>query len=592
MKNQLKKSISVLLACVLLLCTATPLVGAVNIKDKLESAASDLLPLGKKGAYSVVESILTGALNLAQKAIPDRKDMIDPSQYQGENFYPGTKTFLKQPAKNAQWSLGYSCASLVPDDWQEHDYYLGGFIGIENGFSNHVEEVIDDMRVRVIALSDGSSRGTTLFGTIDAIGVSNKDIRAIRGIVAKEAAKRGITLNGINVSSTHCHSCIDTQGLWTDLFKKMFKNIFAAITGFFKLENGTDETYLSFLRQTVADAMLDALSKMTPGKLSYAVKDIGEQYFNNKNRKSATSLPSELHRFMFVPDDVNSKSTIIANLGAHPDVAGLPTESNSGRALSGDYVYYIGEELEKHGYNFMFFNGAIAGIYIGRGPSSDGLDLERRYQISERYGREIARFLMAMTMTEKEIYASDLYDAKTIEQERAASTDYTLWCENWKPVTAREVSPLLNLRLKEVRVPVTNPLILLAGKLKLANYDILKDKKGNYSVITEIGYLQLDDIPVAFVPGELVTDLYAGGASLTKSGSVNYSDFGHASLKELFGENTLCFGLTNDAIGYIVPDNDYKFVLFDDHYQESISLGQATASTLLIAFEELAREIG
>ena len=591
MKKHLQKTVSVLLAFLLLLCMAVPAVGAVNLKENIESASEAFVPLGKKGAYSVVEGILTGVLNLAQKTIPDRMDVIDPSQYKGENFYVGTDPILKQPARDAQWSLGYSSASLVPDDWQEHNYYLGGFIGIENGFSNKVEEIIDDMRVRVIALSDGSSRGTTLFGTIDAIGVSNKDIRAIRGIVAKEATKRGISLNGINVSSTHCHSCIDTQGLWTDLFKKAFKNIFAAITGFFKLENGADETYLSFLRQTAAETMLDALSKMTPGKLTYAVKDIGEQYFSNKNRKSASSLPSELHRFLFVPDDANIKPTIIANLGAHPDVAGLPTESNSGRALSGDYVYYIGEELEKHGYNFMFFNGAIAGIYIGRGPSSDGLDLARRYQISERYGREIARFLMAMTMTEAEILTSDLYDAQTIEQERAASTGYTLWCENWTPVTEREVPPLLNLRLKEVRVPVTNPLILLAGKLKLANYDILKDKKGNYSVVTEIGYLLLGDISVALVPGELVTDLYAGGTSLTKEGSVDYSDFGHASLKDLFGANTLCFGLTNDAIGYIVPDNDYKFVIFDDHYQESISLGKSTASTLMCAFEELSKEI-
>ena len=588
MKTKKNKLISFALICLLLLSAVQPSALAFDWKDAASEAGAYL----KRDSYSIVEGILTGALNLIGHAIPDRVKTQDPKNYVSENFYKGTEPFLTEPAKNAEWSLGYAQASLVPEDWKTRDYYLGGFIAIENGFSNHLEEIIDDMRVRVIALSDHSDRGVSLFATIDAIGVSNQDIRAIRALVQNEAAKRGVQLSAVNVSSTHCHSCIDTQGLWTDTFKKAFNNIFSAITGFGKMENGADETYLSFLRNTVADAMIKALSDMKPGKLTYAVKEIDQAYFSNKNRKSASALPTELHRFLFTPIDKSLRPTVIANMNAHPDIAGLPTETNSGRALSGDYVYYIGDELEKHGYNFMFFNGSIAGIYIGRGPSTDGLDLQFRYQISERYGREIGKILLAMTLTESEIKASTLYDAAVIEQEIKASDGYSLWCENWRPVTERVLPPLLNIRLKEVRVPATNPLILLAGKLKLANYNILKDQKGNYSIVTEIGYAQIGDIPVALVPGELVTDLFKGGTSLTKDGSINHRDFGYPSIKDLFGENTLCFGLTNDAIGYIVPDNDYKFVIFDDHYQEVISLGSATASTLMKAFESLSKEIG
>ena len=587
MKTKLKRRIAVILVCLMLLCASQPFAYAFD----LNAVMDDFGGYVKKEGINLAEGVITGVLTVAERAIPDRMETSDPDKYVSKNFYRGTETFLSAPAENAKWLLGYAQASLVPNDWKEHEYYLGGFIGIENQFSNHVEEIIDDMRVRTIALSDGSGRGVSLFATIDAIGVSNKDIRAIRSLVSDAAAKSGVSLNAINVSSTHCHSCIDTQGLWTDTFKKAIKNIFAALTGFGKLENGADEEYLAFLRQTVADAMIRAMSDMTPGKLTYAVKDIGVQYFSNKNRKSASSLPSELHRFLFTPDDETIQPTVIANLGAHPDIAGLPTETNSGRALSGDYVYYIGDELEKLGYNFMFFNGAIAGIYAGRGPSSDGLDLEKRYQISERYGREIAKMLLAMTLTEEEIKSSALYDAEVIAKEIAASSGYSLWCENWKPVEEQTLDPLLNIRLKEVRVAATNPLILLAGKLKLANYDILKDKNRKYSIITEIGYVSIGGIPVALVPGELVTDLYEGGSSLTAGGSANGKEFGHPSLKQLFGENALCFGLINDAIGYIVPDNDYKLVIFDDHYQELISLGSGTASTLMTAFESLAQEI-
>ena len=587
-----KRILAVLMLCVMLCCSVFQTVGAANITDKFKDVASDAVDYLKPKGYDFVEGLLSGTLNLMQKAIPDRLSSSADDFTAGEDFFAGTESFLSSQAEDAKWSLGYARASLVPDDWTQRTYYLGGFIGIENKFTNKVEEIIDDMCVRVTAISDGSSRGTTLFGTIDAIGVSNKDIRGIRSLVSAEAKKRGILLNGINVSSTHCHSGIDTQGLWTNTFEKAFKNIVAAVTGLFKMEKGTDENYISFMKQRVADAMVEALSNMTVGKLTYAVKDIGKEYFYNKNRKSASSLPSELHRLLFTPDDPNIRPTVITNMGAHPDIVGLPTETNSGRALSGDYVYYIGDELEKNGYNFMFFNGAIAGIYIGRGPSDDGLPLQYRYQISERYGREIARILMGMTMTKSEIMEASFYDAETIEKERSQSNGaYTLWCENWTPVAEHELSPLLNLRLKQVRITVTNPLILLAGKLRLANYDILRGSDGCYSVITEIGYLQLGDISAALVPGELISDLYTGGSSLTSEGSYTKKDFGHPSLKQLFGENTLCFGLTNDAIGYIVPDNDYKFVIFDDHYQELISLGAGTASAVMTVFEMLAAEI-
>ena len=48
--------------------------------------------------------------------------------------------------------------------------------------------VIDDMMVRCIALKDGATGETVLFGTIDCIGITNADIRDIRELL-KEFAK-------------------------------------------------------------------------------------------------------------------------------------------------------------------------------------------------------------------------------------------------------------------------------------------------------------------------------------------------------------------------------------------------------------------
>ncbi|MCR5042046.1 MAG: hypothetical protein K6C36_08130 [Clostridia bacterium] len=576
---KIRKVVSVLLVA----CLAG---GALGVSAYAESGFKEKVT---DVAVTAFDGVVSGVLGFLSKIIPYRADAEDADK---GIFYEGTEEFLDEPAPGAQWELGSAWASLVPDDWKEHTYYLGGYIVADNWFTNKVEGLIDDMRVRVIALSDGSGRGVSVFGTIDSIGVSNKDIRAIRALVAQKAAEAGVELSSVNVSSTHCHSGIDTQGLWTDLFKKAIHNVFAAYTGL-EMDPGADEHYLSFMRETVADAMLEAIGNMTPGTMTFSSKSISEDYFSNKNRKSATSLPTELNRFVFTPDDSGELPTMIVNLGAHPDVTGLPTDDNSGREVSGDYIYWMGDELAAHGYNCMFFNGAIAGIYMGRGPSNDGLPMEKRYMQSERYGREIGKLLLAMNMTEDEIYESDLYDADVIAAEKEASAGgYTLWCEGWEPVEEVEVEPLFNIRLKEVTLRATNPLIILAGKLKLANYNIFRDEDRNYCITTEIGYAEFGGIGAALVPGELVTDLYRGGGSLTAEGSANHEDFGHPYLCEIFGDGIICFGLTEDAIGYIVPDNDYKLAIIDDHYQELISLGKNTASTLMDAYAKLAEEIG
>ena len=49
-------------------------------------------------------------------------------------------------------------------------------------------------------------------------------------------------------------------------------------------------------------------------------------------------------------------------------------------------------------------------------------------------------------------------------------------------------------------------------------------------------------------------------------------------------------GLCNDAIGYIVPDNDFGSVFAKDHYEEAVSAGQRTASNIVGAFMRVAEK--
>ncbi len=582
MKKRTLKIVSLILVVSMMFCGFST-VGA--------SAASDigdsLTHVGVGALEFIVKSLLTGISSI----VPAGSGIKKVSEHVSDSFYSGMDKFLEEPADNAKWSLGYAKASLVPDDILERgtEYYLGGFMTIDNGMNNKVEEVIDDMQIRSIAIEDGSGRGVTVYANVDCIGFCNSDILTVRKYLKELNPK--VDLNAVNITSTHCHSCLDTQGLWTNTFKKVLSNIARSYIPGLKHERGVNTEWLDWACHVMAKAINESINDMTEGTMTYAVKTLNPEYFNNKNRKSSTSLNSDMSRFVFTPDDASRTPTMMVNINAHPDVVGLATSDpkDNGRQLSGDYVYYMGKTIEEGGYNFMFINGAIAGIYYGRGLTNDGVDFDRRYINAVRYGTEMGKIALNLTSTYDEISAKENWDI--INKESKDNENYTLWFEGWKPVTERELQPLFNIKLKEVMIQVKNPLMKLVGKIELTSYTLYKDGF-NYYMISEIGIAQFGDVTVAMMPGEVVQDLVYGGASLTAEGSFKGKDYGYPTIREILGEDAIVFGLCNDACGYIVPDNDYSLGIVDDHYQELISLGDVTASTVTKAFVELAKEIG
>lgn len=580
----MKKAVSVLLCLVMLMgVTAVPVFASSEADKSFGERAGDFFVRGLGG---VVHGITSG-INFLMR---ENDSFIPEEEYVYDSFYEGTAEFIKEAADGACWSLGKAEMSLLPENYEDYSLFLGGFLTGGNGFKNDVREILDDMRVRVIALNDGSQRGTTVFATVDAIGVSNGDIRQIREMLSSFAKENDI--NAVSIFATHAHSCIDTQGLWTDIQHKWPKNFFHAFTGMGESVQGTDEEYMEFFRNTVKTAIITAVSSMEKGRMTYAEKEL-PQYFSNKNRQSASAVDERVRRIAFYPENKESTPTFIVNMSAHPDVAGLAVKDDpvKGHGLSGDYVYYIGETLNALGCDFMFFNGAICGIYIGR----PDVNTERRVEIPAGYGKEVAQIVYAMTKTKDEILGDEkLMSFNFTKEQTEGHENFTYWYENWQGAEEKELEPILNLRLKTVELQATNPIIKVAAKLGLVNYQIKKTADKDYFITTEIGYMEMGkELKFAFVPGEFCADLAWGGSSLTKQGSVRGEDFEGRTLEEIFGDDSIIvLGLANDSIGYIVPDNDYCMSLGMGHYHETLSLGENTASTIMNAFEILAQERG
>ena len=548
--------------------------------------------------FTYLELVFMTILNcLAVPAPVANTTFVDADEYDSPDFMAGHTTFIDSNAGGV-WSLGYDQTSLVPDDILDRPYYLAGYL-LQNFPSNTVEEVLDDMNVYTVVMDDGSGRGKVAFCTIECIGISNKDIRDIRNLLKDFAEENNIV--SINVTATHCHSEIDTLGLWNPFFLKMANNTLAALTNqlIFKTQPGPDEEFMNLLKERTAQSVKNATKSMEEGKLYFSRKDC-EEYFSDD--RDPTGYDGNLYVFRFDPAKDGVDETLIINEPAHPYITGLKTDESSGKQLSGDYTAAMNQVLSEYNYNFMPIIGATLGIYSDRGPTNDNVEMHERWMQADRYGKELAYIAMSMTKTEEEIKASPyVKDNEKLQNEIAnAGEGYTLWYEDWEPVEETEVEPILNVAAKEVIITVENPVLMLVGKMGLVNHRILDNGDGTYSTPTEVGYAEFGtNIKVAMMPGEISPELIYGGVTMDAENSFSGCDFPGKSCAEALGTTEddvlLCFGLCNDEIGYILNDNDYCMIFFDDmepfgdHYQETIAFSRSSGTSLMAAFEELVK---
>ncbi len=594
------------------------------------------------------ERYTSGMIRCVNALIPVPKSTIPEQEYESTQFYAGNSSFQNEPGEG--WRLGYAQRSTVPQDVLEQSYRTGGNLYFP---MVTVKSVLDETKVRVIALDDGSGRGIHVFAAVDCIGLSNSYIRTIRAALADFAAEQQVVT--LNLFSTHAHSAVDTMGIWSASGGLIAKNWASLVAGKSDLDSGANAQYLAFLSGRVCEAVREAVENMEVGKLYVSqigarrmqplwedidktlhidentewTDELNEQWdalwkeydiasFGLTNyiwaKRNPYDCSPQLTKFRFVPENPQKKETILANMAAHPYSNGLKLKGQGGAdGLSGDYPYYMERIINEAGANFLFINGAINGVYTERGSAlmfsydEEQFDEKELSTLplatqTERMGEDLGRILLAMNRTPEAIQADPL---TAPEGKTAAYRDSVRRMGLCEPTAETELPPLIHASIREVRLDAQNPLLQVIGKLNLAQYQILRAQDGSFCTMTELGYLELGGkIKVAMVPGEYTPGLVNGQGDALGENVISGKDFDKPSLEESAGEDVLVFGLANDAIGYVIPDNDFLMLhlgngslprkLFGNnytHYQEMFSLGKNTASTLAQAFQELTQGI-
>ena len=537
----------------------------------------------------LLNAVFIGFSALFPKDFPTVEEYYESGS---ENFYEGTETFLDEAAKDAKWHLGFGKASMVPDNLRDgsKEYYTGGY------FTQKINGVLDDQGANAIALNDNSGRGTVVMVAIDGIGVNNGDVRTIRAEAERKLAELGIKSDivAINVNATHCHTVIDTQGFGLGiLVPKVFHNIFSRLPLIEPIRS-IDADFYPYLIDGASDAIVEAYTNMESGELYYyETAGIGRSerndnymddeygYIFNK-RYNKEGYQHVIACFKFVPDNKASTPTVFANVGGHPTTINRET-----KLLSADYPNYIEEKMTEAGMNFMFIQGAQSPISVSAGA------VETPEILDEVYSEIEADPSLAPYDQPKKLgyeFARLIIDAEK---------------------NATRVEPVINVKMQEVTVPLEYGLMQLGAVSNLLSTTTVKDDSApcGYSIITEIGYLEIGtDIVMVTVPGELIPQLVYGNV-VDKTESYLGLDWEYEYTADVIGEDktVLVMGLCNDAIGYIVPDNDYAPFIADSiwdtelgeklfgpaqhHYEEMLSTGSKAGSTIIGALNALVEEV-
>ena len=143
--------------------------------------------------------------------------------------------------------------------------------------------------------------------------------------------------------------------------------------------------------------------------------------------------------------------------------------------------------------------------------------------------------------------------------------------------------------------PADNPILIAAAKAGLVDNTVLHDpsEKSGYCFVSEVGYAEIGkELSLALIPGELAPEILLGGAYGADE-SFNRTAWEYPPMRDMIpeGRELSVIGLCNDAMGYILPDNDYGSVIAKDHYEEAVSAGRRAGATITKAFGELVKSL-
>lgn len=330
--------------------------------------------------------------------------------------------------------------------------------------------------------------------------------------------------DSINVISTHTHAGIDTLGLWGPV-------------GI----DGKNAAFTEMVIEGAAAAAQAAYDDRSAGDLIYAVTPT--QGLQEDSREPVI-FDNNIYQLRFVPDDPSFNGIRLFSFAAHAE-----SLRGDNTLVSRDYPGVVCDMImEQTGDDAIYLPGAIGGLIMTPVMTQEPFDAEENLL---QTGQQIGQYVMS--------------DAEE-----------------------RSLDAKIRVSRVEFEVELDNTLFIYYKFLGILQNEVRRDLMGQYWLSTELTLVQMGDLTMALLPGEIFPELVAGtGEQEDPEG-----------LQEIAArysvENFMTVGLANDEIGYIVPPGDYLLDTYlpyiqeaeGDHYEETNSVSKSCSADLAEAFEQ------
>ena len=462
-------------------------------------------------------------------------------------------------------SVGFAAHKITPeviDKWtdlnQNYQYDdTDSFIDKNNngkfdpvwmaGFQNQrpAKLVLDDLWARAIVVDDGKTRIALV--VTDLIGLGADDIIDIKKSIP---AEWGITY--IIVTSTHTHSGPDVVGLWG---KKEYTS-------------GVNKDYLEFVKSEVKESIHAALQNIRPARVKFARDLTGAKNLVTDLREPV-AFDYALHVMQVTDATTDSTLGTLVSWANHPE-----TLEDKNLSISSDFPHFVRESME-HGVRkgdtvlhpglggvCLYVNGAIGG--------------------------------MMTTWSEfpiKDPFKGDEYKPASYEKAKAQGQQLALLALKALDSGKVIVNPSsIKLRAKTFEIPLDNKLYRLGAIAGI----FTRGLSGWWKIRTEIAVWRLGPATFLHEPGELYPEIAAGGVEAPAGQDFDIKPLEVPPLREVMpGEFKFIIGLSNDFIGYIIPQSQwdekapFTYNQTEAPYGEVNSVGPRTAPIIYNELREL-----
>ena len=557
----LKKATAIVLSAAMITAASVSAFAANGSKEGygiLEHAVDNVFGVVQDGLFAILTAV---NFRFGIKNAKDYK--VGESDY----FYPGTDGKVRGDG----WKAGFADNSVIPEKWRrdaegnpDPEGYCLDKMHSGGGYQAEIDKIYSGQNVNVIVLTNNSDTNGNgkddliIMISVDGVGITNVTCRDIRKGVEEKLSRYGVTSDDIlscTVSATHCHAGLDIQGMyWKRILSVLAENLVKRfIPGQYMLT--LEEDMHDTLVNKASDAAERAFKGMEEGNLFFFnTEETGgaRDKFN-----SGAKTQNRFSSFLFESD--SGKKTIVTNIGAHP----VSANAQDTHMTDCDYPYYMKLAMKDAGYDFMFIQGTQAGVST---PDVEiGEDAEQwaaskaltRDEWVKRYGEKVTA----------ELYENCEPGFGDMYRKGYSLAHFVIDAVNEK----KAVAPVINIKATEILLDCDFGLMEIGAATGVLGFNAVRSftAESGYGIMVEIGYIELgEDVAFITVPGELspacvygTKDGYDGTTKWTGPQSWSGDDWEYRTLEDMVREASddadkqlLVMGITNDAIGYNLPD--------------------------------------